>query len=341
MKKYFYYFIAVIILSACGDSGKIRVKEIPESKYESITSVIWQKADSGRFYYDLRATESYFTFLDDKSDTIIRIYKRDNPHELYNYFVTKERNILDNKFQFLKTNTRNSTNENQLWIIENNISIRTINPENSAEELLSAPASFPFKNLPLSVDFNLTKDEILAAPLSDSYRYNSPYYLYHPDSGYIRAEIHKHPDIKYPKVSLAYLTCLTVSEEANSAVSAQRFMNDVLFYDLRGNLRSVATFGKGHIIPEIKDKTVDMDNSTKFFIYIFGTKKYVYCLYDGTTDYTANSKIIVFDWQGKHIKTYQADRCLKQIVVNETDTEIIALAANEQYGRDVVRYQVK
>ena len=339
MKKYLNFLTALLIFYSCDKDG-VRISNISETDVINITSITLQESDSSRYYYDLRATESYFTFLDDKSDTIIRIYKKDNPNELYNYYIKKEKNILENKIQFLKSNTRYTTNKNQIWI-KKDASIKTINPENSSEELLSASASYPFSNLPPSVDFNLTKDEIIAAPLSINYPYNSPYYLYRPDSGYIRAEIYRHPDLAYPKTQLAYLTCLIVSEEEKSIVSAQRFMNDVLFYDLRGNLHAVATFGKGHIIPEIKDETVDMNTSGKFFIYICGTKKYVYCLYDGTTDYTANSKIIVFDWNGKHIKTYQTDRCLKQIAVNETDTEIIALATNELHRRDVLCYKIE
>jgi len=339
MKKHLILLTTLFILCSCDKNG-VRFSNISETNVINITSITWQESDSNRYYYDLRVTESYYTFLDDKSDTIIRIYKKDNPNELYNCYVKKERNILENKIKFLKSNTRYTTNKNQIWIKEN-ASLISINPENSAEELISAPTRYPFSFLPPSVDFNLTKDEIIAAPLGANYSYNSPYYLYRPDSGYIRAEIYKHPDIAYPKSQLAYLTCLIANEEEKSIVSAQRFMNDVLFYDLRGDLHAVATFGKGHIIPEIKDETVDMNTSGKFFIYICGTKKYVYCLYDGTTDYTANSKIIVFDWKGKHIKTYQTDRCLKQISVNETDTEIIALATNELHRRDVLCYKIE
>ena len=97
---------------------------------------------------------------------------------------------------------------------------------------------------------------------------------------------------------------------------------------------------KDMLFPPIKENTIDMENSRKCFIYITGTKRHVYCLYDGTTDYTAQSKIVVLDWKGKHVKTYQADRCLKQIAVNEEETRIVALAANEDYGRDVVIYTI-
>jgi hypothetical protein len=92
-------------------------------------------------------------------------------------------------------------------------------------------------------------------------------------------------------------------------------------------------------MPEITNQEVDIYNSLKCFIYIFGTDEHVYCLYDGSYDYTAESLIVVFDWEGNHIGTLKADRCLKQIAVNNSETEITALAANDSYGRDVVVYK--
>ena len=338
MKKYLNLLIAFSILFACNKSEGVRFLHIQENDCEPLQSAVWQKNDNSRFYYDLRVTESYYAFLDEKSDTIIRIYKQDAPYSLYNFHIEKENNILNNKLLFLKSNTRSKAEENQLWIVEDKLAIKTINIENPTQ-LLSPTHDYPFKGLPLSAEFNLTKDEIYASPLNSTY--NSPYYLYRPDSGYIRASVYKHADIIYPATGEAYVTSLIVSEENKRIVSAQRFMNDVLFYDLRGEIKTVVSFGEGHIIPETKYNKVDIENSKKCFIYICGTKEYVYCLYDGTIDYTANSKIVVFNWSGKHIKTFQADRCLKQIAVDKNNTKIIALAANEQHGRDVVHYQIK
>jgi hypothetical protein len=51
--------------------------------------------------------------------------------------------------------------------------------------------------------------------------------------------------------------------------------------------------------------------------------------------------IVVFDWEGLHISTLKTDRSLKQIAVNSDETEIIALAANDSYGRDVVVYKLQ
>lgn len=330
--------LVLFALCACNKDG-VRVINISADDTEPITSVIWQETDSSRFYYDLRVTESYYIFPDDKSDTIIRIYKKDNPGKMHNYHIRKQ-NTLNTRPLFLKSNTRYPADSDRLWMVENRISVKMLNPDNPPEQLLSSPVSFPFRTAAHSTDYNLTKDKIYAAPLDPPG--NSPYYSFHPDSGYFRAEIYRHANVDYPDIGLASLACLTVSEENKSVVSAQRFMNDVLFYDLNGNIRTVASFGDGrHILPDTVNNTVDVDSSTKCFIYICGTERHVYCLYDGSTDYTARSKIVVFDWTGTHVVTYRTDRCLKQLAVDRDETRIVALAANEQHGRDVVLYDIK
>lgn len=339
MKKKPFIPILLFIICACADKNSIRMTHVSDEKTASIASKMWQAADSSRFYYDLYVTDAYYLFLDDKSDTVIRIYAKDNPNVIQNCSVQYKKQPLIQKLHFLKTNTRYEAKKNQAWIVENKTTIKTLNPDNLAGPLVSEAISTPFSALPNSTDYHITTNEIYAAPVN--YNYRSPFFIFRPDSGYIRAEIHKHPDLNYPQIGLAYLTNLTVCEEKNSVVAAQRFMNDVLFYDLAGNLQAVVSYGEGHVVPKIKNNTIDMDNSQKYFIYICGTKNHVYCLYDGSTDYTAQSKILVFDWHGKHIKTYQTDRCLKQIAVNKEETKIIALAANEQSGRDVVSYQIK
>ncbi|MDR0698190.1 MAG: hypothetical protein LBG28_03065, partial [Tannerella sp.] len=199
---------ALYTLYACSNSESVRVINLSANHTSVISSVKWQEADSSRFYYDLRATESFYAFLDDRSDTVIRIYKKDKPGKIHHFHVRKERSILDSRPWFLKSNTRYPTMADQLWIVDNHISVKTINPDNPPEQLLSSPAGFPFRTLPLSTDYNITKEEIYAVPLNEEHI--SPYYLYRPDSGYSQARIYQHPDIAYPLVSHAFLASLTV-----------------------------------------------------------------------------------------------------------------------------------
>lgn len=84
-----------------------------------------------------------------------------------------------------------------------------------------------------------------------------------------RVKTHLHTDMDYPNIRhayLAYLACLTVSEENKSVVSEQRFMNDVLFYDLNGNIRAVASFGNDRHILHLAAFAGDIQRAELFDI---------------------------------------------------------------------------
>ena len=97
------------------------------------------------------------------------------------------------------------------------------------------------------------------------------------------------------------------------------------------------------IIPIIPPKRneIDIRNTTKCFTYIYGTPQYVYCLYDGSSDFTAKSQIVVFQWNGKYIATWEADRYLQAIAVDKNDKYILAISSNKNDGQDIVKYNMR
>ena len=97
---------------------------------------------------------------------------------------------------------------------------------------------------------------------------------------------------------VAYLPNLCVNERQNSVVAALRFFNQIDFYDLKGTYQRSFTYGKEPIVPLLKknDTQVDVLGTTKCFIDIFGTDQYVYCLYDGSADFSNLSTLLVLSW---------------------------------------------
>lgn len=93
--------------------------------------------------------------------------------------------------------------------------------------------------------------------------------------------------------------------------------------------------------PDITNKHLDAEQSKKCFIDICSSDQYVFCLFDGSTDFTGNSVIYVFDWNGKHKATLQADRNLRKIATEKSGKYLLALSPNDQGGRDVVKYDLK
>jgi hypothetical protein len=113
------------------------------------------------------------------------------------------------------------------------------------------------------------------------------------------------------------------------------------FYDLKGVLLSTVQCGSDTIVPIAhaqEENKIDVLKSTKCFIYLYGTEEYLYCLYAGTADYSEPSKIMLFRWNGSHVKTWQMDRHIRSIAVEQSDDYIMAIALNKEGGQDVIRY---
>ena len=72
-----------------------------------------------------------------------------------------------------------------------------------------------------------------------------------------------------------------------------------------------------------------------------GTPRYVYCLYSGSKNFSGKSKIVIFQWDGKHVRTWESDRSIRSIAVDEDDKYILAIVSKENGGQDVIRYELK
>ena len=94
-------------------------------------------------------------------------------------------------------------------------------------------------------------------------------------------------------------------------------------------------------VPDISNKYLDAEQSKKCFIDICSSEQYVFCLFDGSTNFTGNSVIYVFDWEGKQQAVLQADRNLRKIATEKSGEYLLALSPNGQGGRDVIKYSLK
>jgi len=126
-------------------------------------------------------------------------------------------------------------------------------------------------------------------------------------------------------------------------VAALRFIDCINFYDLNCDMTSSISFADYYTIPvaDITNTYLDAENSKKCFIDICCSDKYVFCLFDGTTDFTGNSIIYVFDWQGKQKAVLQADRNLRKIAIEKAGDYLLALSPDEEGGRNVIKYNLK
>jgi hypothetical protein len=78
-----------------------------------------------------------------------------------------------------------------------------------------------------------------------------------------------------------------------------------------------------------------------------GTDKYCYMLYSGQqlgerhVRTTGGKKIIVFDWDGDYIKTFELDKTAFSFCVDKTDSVLFAITNDEEEGFLITRYDIK
>lgn len=309
---------------------------IPEDADVYLKGEVWQ-AESGKSYTDLQITDSYYLFADKEADTVLYVLDKKNPTKEYVYGLKGDKPEEFCSIEFVRSNTRYPSEKNAVWLVDDK---RLLKQVKCLDDRIVTLQSTQLPNaLYRSTDYNFTKDEIFGvSPLGDL---ASSFYFFNPDSGYYRVDAHDIPQKKYKETSSAYMTNLCVNENKGAVVSALRFFNSVQFYNLRGEIKQIFSFGKVPITPQIKSSdALDFTGSVKCFIHIFCTEKFVYCLYDGSSELNQLSKIVLFKWNGKHVKTIQTDHMLKKIAVDPSDKLLLALACDSEGEQIVVKYKL-
>lgn len=302
-------------------------------------SVLFSK-DEESYLYDLILSEHFGIFLDNQSDTVLWIFKTKAFKEPV---ATIRRSFGQNGFGkplVCKEVSASSNKTDEILLVDNNLYYKklTLNTKDNSASISTLYSNK--KNINHSTDFNRATNDIYAIPIHRSNK--NPFYIFNPDSGYYWVDPDPQIETILPQDVLSYTNTICLNEEQNSVVSAYRFTNYISFYELDGRLRQTVQFGKDPIIPTIhaKQNEINIEKTPKCFIHIYGTPQYVYCLYDGSTDFTSPSKIAIFQWNGKHVATWQADRNLRAIAVDKEDKYILAISSNKN-GQDIIKYNFK
>lgn len=327
--------IVLALFPACNQTGggkdytlSMKVKELP-------TAAVLFTQGKDSYFYDLKITDSYFLFADDKSDTVIRIYNKDQFAAPVQYACRKfgekglwapilRKEVKAGPDGDMVSAVDNDQYERQLQLGSDNIAVQT--------------TVLP-KSVIHSMDYNRIGKELYGSPLIRGKR--CPYYYFNPEKEYHWVDAA--PDVNAALSSFAaevYATALCVNEEVGSVVAAYRFTNHLTFYGLDGTLRSTVQVGSKVIKPHTMQvrNGLDIEKSTKCFTYICGTPTHVYCVYDGSQDFSNHSKILVFEWNGKHVATWQADHNVRAIAVDPEERYLLAISARDDGGQDILRY---
>lgn len=338
MKNILLFSSFLILICSCQNGITTKDYSISTKSNSLSDGKILFSKDDNIYFYDLKITDNYFLFLDERSDTILRVYKQENVLHTHNCLCRNSEK--DQLWMPLFTKETHSESGDVTFLVDNSLYYKNITLYDRKSDIEISTLKLLKQRNMFSRDFNIITNEIYATPLSRNSK--SPFYFFNPDSGYYWVDPSPSIEEAMPKDILSYTNTICLNENRNTIVSAYRFTNYLSFYGLDGVLKTTVQFGDRPIIPIItpdQDK-LDIRNTPKYFTYICGTPQYVYCLYDGSSDFTASSKIVVFQWNGKHVTTWQTNRSLRAIAVDKEDKYILAIAPNTN-GQDIIKYNLE
>lgn len=349
MNKYVLSVLCIAALAACNqqrENQAVETRTISREITKEISSEILLAGDATCNYYDMAITADYYAFLDFNSDTLLQI-RRAKDLSLYQIGMREVDTFALSHPYFVKYDYQNRKQKNAITIWNNDnayLSRIQIDDTQSLPFVTASNTALPVTNSGAgSINCCLTKDETYAMSLLQGKP--SPFFSDNPKTGTYHVPAFPKLEEFLPGDVLksAYACDLVMNEEKGVIVAALRFISGVNFYSLNGDLTDAVCFGEYYSIPiaDITGKYMDAERSVKSFIDICCSDRYIYCLYEGSTDFTALSTIVVFDWEGKHIANLRADRDLRKVATNPTGSCLLGLAANEQGGRDLVKYSLK
>lgn len=297
-------------------------------------------------YYDIAITDDYYAFMDYYSDTLLQVRNKKDfslyqiePREKDTFFIAYP---SFTKYDYINKNKKNAIS---IWDNDSQMLKRIdLNQKQASPSVL-------VETTPLS-DYgsgnNCTNCCISSKKLyAISFSPGKPQVFYSDNTTTGQYIVPGYPQITVPipndVLRKAYASDLTLNEEKGVIVAALRFIDCVNFYDMNCDMTASVSFADYYTIPvpDISNKYLDAEQSKKCFIDICSSEQYVFCLFDGSTNFTGNSVIYVFDWDGKQQAVLQADRNLRKIATEKSGEYLLALSPNGQGGRDVIKYSLK
>lgn len=346
MKKYL--LLALLFLSAVSCQDK--KEDLPFSYHLSakvnkqLTGEVLLPGDHHPCYDDLQVTEDYYVLLDAYGDTLLYVYRK-NDLSLTGVGLNKEEKNPFLPPYIVKYDYRNRDKKNRLTLWDNKAfttSRYDLDRLESSSDL-SGSTTRLHVNQVYSRFCVITEKEIYGVPLTAEKK-DVGFYSFNPRTGYYYVPafpVMIGADRAFMRSNI-YAPVLCVNEEKDRIVAPMRYVNTINFYDLNCDRFRSVTLGEDLLFPVLRetDGSHDVEASRKCFIDAASSERYIYCLFDGTHDYSSRSLVVVLDWEGRHVETLQADRNLRHIALDREGGYLLALSGNRQGIRDLVRYKL-
>lgn len=321
------YSISCFLLSVCISSCR---QDFVDGK--TYTSAIVNHLDDGSYIHGLKLKNGYSFLLDDKNDSILRIYRNEDlQYPVKCLLKGTGKNELQ-KPSFCKEVAE--VPYKGIRLLDNDSYLKIINPDTDS---LISPVRI-INGLWNNTDYNIISGEICALPFSPHKNY--PFFFYNETNGYYWVDPDKDVAKSLQRKPVAYSACLVLNEKKKRIVVAYRYTNHISFYNLDGIVEKTFFTDKKIVVPVAAHDGIDIEATRKCFIETYGTEKYVYCLYDGSTDFSNNSRLYIYTWDGKPQGIISLDRNIRTFAVSEDDNYIIAISRSKQGGQDILKYRI-
>lgn len=323
MRNVILFFIIALCVSSC----KREKSDHVVFPYTTLSGETLFAVGDGDYYYDLAMTDSFYVFLDLRSDSLVHVYSRFDATLQYKICAT------GNQHRYTQAVLAKTNHENKLLLINQEAEELVLDQDPQKARLKSEAREMPSIR---SINYNLTTAEVIASPIVR----NKGRMFYSYADGRYSWFTPNQPVDSLKKYNNAFVANMLVNEKKNTAVAALRFLNLIEFYDLNGRCIKSTILGDRLIYPETNEmgQTVDTVNTLKHIVDIAGTDNYVYCLYDGTAAYSQQTQLMVFDWQGKHQATFDLHKGIRKLAVDPAGKWLIGIAHDGDEKQEIILY---
>lgn len=324
--------LGIIIVLSCDSDKKKREYVLSEKSQEKVKSHILFSQGNDCYFYDIKLMDSFCLFLDNKKEITLKGYQiKENFEQVFTFPSEQDSSILI-KPVFVKNTYQDKSDT--CFVIDNGVYVRRLVIEEGRPEIYTLSMD---RFMPTSLDYSLTSTFIYSSPLAAYKMYSFCYYS--KDSGYYWMKTPLQIKNISPNKSLICTNSLCINEKKSTVVSAYRYANYLSFFDLYGNVKAIIQVGEEIATPVFSQEgEFSVEATTKYFIDTQSTSKYVYCLFSGSSDFSVNSKIFIFKWNGTHLKTIELDRHIRKFAVDRDNRFIIAIASTKGNGQDIIKY---
>lgn len=295
-------------------------------------SIIVNHLDDGNYVHALKIKNGYSFLLDDKNDSILRIYRNEDlQYPVKCLLKGTGKNELQ-KPSFCKEVA--GVPYEGIRVLDNDSYLKIIDPDTDS---LISPVCI-INGLWNNTDYNIMSGEICALPFSPHKNY--PFFFYNETNGYFWADPDKCVAKLLQQKPVAYSASLVLNEKKKRMAVAYRYTNHISFYNLDGILEQSFFVDNNKIVPVATRDGINIEASRKCFIETYGTEKYVYCLFDGSVNFSNNSQLHIYTWEGKRKAIISLDRNIRTFAVSEDDSSILAVSRSERGGQDILIYRM-